>query len=232
MMNKTIASSLVKLLGMERRRINMALSSDEIDSNKRISALFNTPTGEEGLRWLEQGDERQQGLADSLYRSGLLDRLAFYHPSIAGTFPIGIDLPESDMDVLFEVYDHEKFLQICTGEYGRLEGFEAYRRSVEGEERTVVRFLWEQIPVELFGQGRPPALQNGCRHMIVERRLLALDEPSAAEAIRKLKREGLKTEPAFAHFYNLPGNPYEVLYRLVEADEQQLRQIIRQRPSN
>lgn len=68
--------------------------------------------------------------------------------------------------------------------------------------------------------------------MIVERRLLALDETSAAESIRALKREGLKTEPAFAHFYKLSGNPYEVLYRLAEAEEQELRRIILKRQKN
>jgi len=207
----------------------MASSSEKRPRKATISTLFHAPTGGEGLRWLEQGDERQQGLAASLHRSGLLERLAVYHPSIAGTFPIGIDIPGSDMDVLCEVYDHEEFLRICASRYGHLDRFEADRRSVGGEVRSVVRFLWEQIPIELFGQGRPPALQNGCRHMIAERRLLALDEPSAAESIRTLKQEGFKTEPAFAFFYNLPGNPYEVLYRLAEADEQELRQIILKR---
>lgn len=65
--------------------------------------------------------------------------------------------------------------------------------------------------------------------MIVERRLLALDEISAVESIRTLKREGLKTEPAFARFYKLSGNPYEVLYRLAEANEHELHQIILKR---
>lgn len=208
--------------------------SDEKDKHDRIhiSKLFQAPTGKEGLRWLEQGNERQRELADALHRSGIMNRLALYHPSIAGTFPIGIDIPGSDIDVLCEVEDHALFLRICTSAYRHLDGFEAYRRHVEGEERSVIRFLWEEIPIELFGQGRPPALQNGCRHMIVERRLLALDETSAAESIRALKREGLKTEPAFARFYKLSGNPYEVLYRLAEAEEQELRGIILKRQEN
>lgn len=200
----------------------------EIDNND-LSALFDAPTGEEGLRWLEQGNVQQRRLADSLHRSGLLDRFSLYHPSVAGTFPIGIDIPGSDIDVLCEVHDPDVFLRIGISEYGHLDGFEAYRRNVQGEERSIIRFLWEQIPIELFGQGRPPARQNGCRHMIVERRLLALDEPSAAESIRALKREGMKTEPAFARLYNLSGNPYDVLDRLVEADEQELRQILLKR---
>ena len=210
----------------------MASSSERKLRKPDISTLFHAPTGGEGLRWLEQGDKRQRGLAASLHRSSLLERLALYRPSIAGTFPIGIDIPGSDLDVLCEVHNHEEFLRICASRYGHLDGFEADRRSAEGEERSVVRFLWEQIPIELFGQGRPPALQNGCRHMLVERRLLALDEPSVAESIRTLKQAGLKTEPAFASFYKLPGNPYEVMYRLAEADEQELRRIVLKRQIN
>lgn len=115
----------------------MAQLPDEKDKHNRIhiSSLFHAPTGEEGLRWLEQGNEHQQELADALHRSGMLTRLALYHPSIAGTFPIGIDIPGSDIDVLCEVDDHAHFLPVCTSTYGHLDGFEAYQRHVEGEER-------------------------------------------------------------------------------------------------
>jgi len=41
-----------------------------------------------------------------------------------------------------------------------------------------------------------------------------------------LKREGQKTEPAFAKVLSLPGDPYVSLLELEHLDDAQLRKII------
>ncbi|MCQ4085250.1 DUF4269 domain-containing protein [Saccharibacillus sp. JS10] len=201
-------------------------------NSNHFSDLVDPPTGEEGLRWLEQGSEEQQRIAKLLHDSIILVQLAAYSPSIAGTFPIGLNIPGSDIDILCEVPDFDEFLETCQTLFGEFEKFMTLHSNTEdGEACVIVRFTLQGIPIELFGQNKPVHDQNGCRHMIAERRLLALDVPAATEKIRQLKIEGLKTEPAFALFYGLIADPYNELYRLSEAPIGELKLIIAERPN-
>ena len=78
----------------------------------------------------------------------------------------------------------------------------------------------------MFAQDVPVAGQFACLHLLVEDRLLRLASEAAREAIRQLKRDGLKTEPAFAHYFGLAGDPYEELARLAWAKEDELREVV------
>jgi hypothetical protein len=49
--------------------------------------------------------------------------------------------------------------------------------------------------------------QHVVRHMIVEERLLRHGGTEVRRQIRHLKSQGLKTEPAFAVVFRLPGDP-------------------------
>ena len=52
--------------------------------------------------------------------------------------------------------------------------------------------------------------------MVVEARLLELGGDPARQAIRRLKQSGLKTEPAFARYFQLEGDAYQVDLRLID----------------
>ncbi len=52
------------------------------------------------------------------------------------------------------------------------------------------------------------------RHFQIERRLLALFGVDFQSRVVALKRQGIKTEPAFAALLKLPGDPYEALLTL------------------
>jgi hypothetical protein len=59
--------------------------------------------------------------------------------------------------------------------------------------------------------------------MVVEARLLSIGGEEARREIRYLKRCGLKTEPAFARYFRLAGDPFEVLLELSRLGEEELR---------
>ena len=46
--------------------------------------------------------------------------------------------------------------------------------------------------------------------------------PEAREAIRALKRDGLKTEPAFGQYFGIMGDPYAALLDLAALDDETL----------
>ncbi|PQP80151.1 DUF4269 domain-containing protein [Paenibacillus sp. PCH8] len=162
---------------------------------------------------LAKGNERQQDAYRVLQSSGLLDILADYHPYPAGTVPIDIDVPGSDLDLLCYVKDLDPFEaemhdQIgVVGEFGCIRG--------EGDlpdQRPYVTFNLQvgHWPVEIFAQSVPVYRQNAYLHMLVEWRLLQLWGDAGHREIRRLKRAGWKTEPAFASVLGLQGDPYVI----------------------
>jgi hypothetical protein len=60
----------------------------------------------------------------------------------------------------------------------------------------------------------PTARQNGFRHLLVEAAVLAAGGEQWRRAVRRLKQQGLKTEPAFANLLRLSGDPYVALLEL------------------
>ena len=150
---------------------------------------------------------------DALAQSGLLEALAPFDPHVAGTPPLGLDLPESDIDVLCEVADGEAFTRAVWAHAGQFDGFAI--RQWTGETRPIIASFevcgW---PVEVFGDPRPVARQPGWRHFLVERRLLALGGDGFRAVVMEYRRRGLKTEPAFAAILGLDGDPYLALLEL------------------
>ena len=67
---------------------------------------------------------------------------------------------------------------------------------------------------EIFAQEIPVTKQVAYRHFLTEERLLKLGGPLFKEKILTLRKEGLKTEPAFAKALNLAGDPFEELLKL------------------
>jgi ribosomal protein S18 acetylase RimI-like enzyme len=136
----------------------------------------------------------------------LLARLAPYSPTLIGTFPLGLQIEGSDLDIA------------CSSE--DLEELEAVLRSIPGvsvehhPEAIVGRTEDRGLPIEIFGERQPVTSQNGFRHMIVEGRLLAVGGEALRNVIRAMKRAGSKTEPAFAELLGLEGDPYAALLAL------------------
>lgn len=79
------------------------------------------------------------------------------------------------------------------------------------------------MPVQIFAQPRPVIEQNAYRHMVVEARLLEIGSARAREAVRALNKAGLKTEPAFARYFHLEGDPYATLLELERLNADELR---------
>jgi hypothetical protein len=149
-----------------------------------------------------------------------------YHPVLAGTIPLDIDIPGSDLDIICEVHNLDEFERVVRVAFGQYAGFRVARESVRGVLSIIVNFDYAGFPIEIFGQPKPVTEQNAYRHMLVEERLLAIGGEAARETIRALKLAGEKTEPAFARYFNLPGDPYAVLLELSFLNDDELRQRV------
>ena len=182
------------------------------------------------ITYLRYGSVAQRRAFQLLQRHALLGRLAAYDPVLVGTFPLDLTVPGSDLDIICEVPDVAAFRRTLA----KFAAYPAYeiRLASPAEPALVASFELEELAVEIFGQARPTACQNGYRHMVIEARLLAAGGPSLRQRVLALKASGVKTEPAFAQVLGLPGNPYQALLELEACDEAALGSLVASRPQS
>ncbi len=172
--------------------------------------MMNAPRDWFDLAYLRDGTPRQRAAYAAIAALDLSARLAPYTPLLAGTIPLDLDLPDSDLDLICAAADLPAFLDVVRAAHGWCDGFDARLKRVNGEPSAVVRFRSDGFPFEVFAQARPVTEQRAYRHLLVEARVLA-EGAAARAAIRALRAAGLKTEPAFARYLCLTGDPYAAL---------------------
>ncbi len=159
---------------------------------------------------------------EALVHSAVLARLVAFDPHVAGTPPLGLALPGSDIDILCHAPDPQVFAAAVWAAYSDMSGFAMWQW--QGSDRPVVaRFHCAGWLFELFGQARPVAEQLGWRHFAIERRLLALGGQPLRTVVMARRHAGAKTEPAFAQVLGLAGDPYAALLTLEGLDDDTLR---------
>ncbi|WP_236570465.1 DUF4269 domain-containing protein [Paenibacillus sp. An7] len=163
------------------------------------------------LTYLLSGSEVQQAAYHVLQQYNVMEILSPYTPILTGTIPIDINIVGSDLDIICEVHDFSAFERLLRSEFGDFQDFILTDKIVNDIRRMKANFQLEQFEVEVFGQPIPVTKQNAYRHMVIEDRILRLYIEEFRQHVRSLKREGYKTEPAFAKLMDLEGNPYETL---------------------
>ncbi|HBS46284.1 MAG TPA: DUF4269 domain-containing protein [Paenibacillus sp.] len=174
------------------------------------------------VNYLIHGTAVQKEVYNLLTELKIMNLLTDYNPLLVGTIPLGIQVEDSDLDIICEVYDPVKFKSLVVRFFGAMEGFVRESRGVQVIPRTKINFMAKGWPIELFGQPRRTELQNGYLHMIVEAEILAQMDDDFRERIILLKTSGWKTEPAFAKALGLEGDPYEALLELEKLSRSEL----------
>ncbi|MCH5690657.1 DUF4269 domain-containing protein [Niabella sp. W65] len=81
------------------------------------------------------------------------------------------------------------------------------------EETVVVNFFADGFEIEIFAQNIPTRQQMAYRHLVIEHELLNQYGEVFRQQVVALKKQGYKTEPAFARLLKLEGDPYQALLR-------------------
>jgi hypothetical protein len=178
------------------------------------------------LTYLNRGSDRQRDAFRILIELDLFSLLAEFEPVLAGTYPLGIEMPESDLDVLCCAPDLARFEEVVVAAYGDEDEFMVVRKEKNGLPTVVSNFRVGTLPIELFAQPQPTEQQHAYRHLIAEARLLREAGEEALMAIRELKLEGMKTEPAFGEYFRLEGDPYETLLALADVPAEELSEVV------
>lgn len=85
-----------------------------------------------------------------------------------------------------------------------------YRSDAYGTTAVIAQFDLKGFPVEIFAQDLDPIHQNAYRHMCTEYALLQRYGDDFRHQILELKKNGVKTEPAFGRLLQLQ-DPYRDL---------------------
>lgn len=160
---------------------------------------------------------------------GLRKALKDYRPRIVGTIPLDIHTADSDLDVVCEVHDLDRFEAMLKKTYGHRDDF-ALRRQPAGTEEpetVVARIETSAYPVEVWGQPRPTVDQTAFRHYAVQHRLLRLGGERLREAVQALKEGGEATELAFCRLLGLRGDPHRALLGLEDKPDAELDDMLK-----
>lgn len=169
------------------------------------------------IEYLKSGNEKQRRTYEVLSKHHLFEKLKKYSPVLAGTIPIEIDIEDSDLDIICEVdlrFEEDFLKDLIFSRFIPHDAEVKIEYSVlDGEKCITINFMLEEFPIEIFGQNKPVKEQNAYRHMIAEYKILQEKGESFKQKIIELKKQGIKTEPAFGMLLGLE-NPYEDLLKL------------------
>jgi hypothetical protein len=158
-------------------------------------------------------------------RLRVMDALEDFDPHIAGTLPLGLEVPGSDVDILCHAPDAGAFAQLVWSTFREQSAF-SIRQWTQEERPVIASFEAHGWRFELFAHPTPVAFQPGWRHFEVERRLLALGGLPFRRAVMDRRCKGAKTEPAFADSLQLKGDPYAALLEIHSRDDEQLTGLL------
>lgn len=150
-----------------------------------------------------------------------------HEPFIGGTIPLGIDLPESDIDFLVTFPTHFDFKNLCTAQFSGNPDFAMSQGHANGADYSLCQFTYRRVKIEIYSSVTTTFEQNGFQHYQIEEKLLKYGVLEWQNEVIKLKSQGLKTEPAFARLLNKDDvDSYLYLKQLQKKPIQELREII------
>ena len=163
-----------------------------------------------GTDYLRRGNRRQRLAAEVLDWLGVDTLIGVEEWVLAGTVPLDVDLPDSDLDILLSTQDPQSVRDDLTARFAQMPEFAVWPHGRESG-AWCVAFQTETYPIEFFIHTTAVRDQRAFQHLVVEYILLQRHGANFREMIRSLKASGLKTEPAFAQVLGLNGDPYIAL---------------------
>ena len=178
------------------------------------------------IDYLKAGNEKQKKAYEALIKLGIIDKLQKFNPALAGTIPLAIDVESSDLDIICESQNLKDFESIVRSHFETFQPFHCSTQNVRGIDSFVASFKAHGFEFEIFCQPVPVQNQFAMIHLNIESRLLDLAGKTAKIEIQKLKQQGLKTEPAFAKYFQIEGDPYLELVKIADFSDRQLLALI------
>lgn len=152
---------------------------------------------------------------NALTASKVLSDFKKFSPLVAGSIPLGLGLPDSDLDIL-----------MCAESIDEVAAEFVARQNLLGPvtvTENCVGFCFQNVDFEIFVDKSPSIRQIAQLHFQIEERLLKyLGEEFRRSVMDVRNLEGLKTEAAFAKVLGRSGDAFEALLDLQVASHSDL----------
>lgn len=178
------------------------------------------------LSYLMNGTPSQQRAYETLSSLDVMFLLRRCKPLLAGTVPLDLDMPGSDLDIICSCPDLPALAAFLKKHFGRRPGFKMKKGIFQSTPTLVAFFETDTFPIQIFTQPTAVQKQRAVRHLLIEKRLLQLVGMKLRLAVRHWKAQGVKTEPAFARYFGVTEDPYLTLQKWSYYSDDQLREII------
>ncbi|MGJ4789405.1 DUF4269 domain-containing protein [Leptospira koniambonensis] len=145
----------------------------------------------------------------------VLKILSEFSPEFVGSIPIGVDLPQSDIDIICEL--RPSFLRVL-GSFSSYPNYHLSEKVLGNLPSIICRFRLGSEKVEIVAQNLLPKKQIAYLHMIIEEKVLKDKGETFRLSVLEKKKEGKNTEAAFAELLGLEGDPYSSLLEYGERE--------------
>jgi len=163
------------------------------------------------ISYLKSGNKKQQSAFEVLTKYKVLENLVEFDPILVGTIPINIDIENSDLDIICFWKNKSDFIEKIKLFFEKEKHFSIRENMINNRQSVIANFYIDSFEIEIFGQNIPTLEQNGYKHMLIENQILHSKGENFRLEVIKLKKSGVKTEPAFGLLLDLKGNVYEEL---------------------
>ena len=140
----------------------------------------------------------------------VINALEGHSPKIVSTIFVELDTDQSDIDVICEFQESDTFACRLKNKF---QIYKDYRLKTHINS-VICRFEVSGFIFEIYGAPVPVHKQLAFRHYRVMQRLAKMGGEPFKQRVRKLKRGGLKTEPAISQLLGLKGDPYGAVLQL------------------
>lgn len=173
----------------------------------------------ENIAYLKSGSSIQLQAFNLLTDSKILYHLESFKPVLTGTIPLDLFIPgKSDLDIIIQSDRLQIMEQRLLDVFGSKKKLSTKLMMVRKRPTLLCRFMQQNFQIEIFCQPVPVKQQFAYRHMVIEHWLLQTRGEKFRKRILELKKEGMKTEPAFADELKLEGDPYDALLKFEQDD--------------
>jgi len=145
------------------------------------------------ISYLQYGNKKQARAYQVLTDNLVLEKLSAYHPILVGTIPIQIDIENSDLDIICEIFDKDEFVARLNTLFGFQKDFTISESATF--DAVKANFTIDKFEIEIFGQNVPTTQQNAYRHMRIEHILLLEKGEKFRQEIIALKNRDIKQNP-------------------------------------
>ena len=163
------------------------------------------------INYLKEGNAIQKKVHKTITKNQIIKQLQPFNPILVGTFPLGINIDTSDIDIIGKTNNYNETFDYLIKNFSEFHDFKIQLKEEEQTKYILCSFWIKRFKIEIFLEDKDPKEQNAYKHMLIEDKILRKEDEEFKQKIIDLKNNGLKTEEAFALLLGLEGDPYQKL---------------------